>query len=224
MWPALGSDQVVQGLVWPREPPQTEAAQSFWAPVPVFDCSHAELFLYDKSEPLFSVHTDSVILLPFTSVNMDWLCLLCNILIGIAKLLSGPPKPPLRQTKQAQLPEASNRASLPVPAHVCAPLLDSLVYKHPCCAGDPKLDVVLQIWSIQSAEEGMITASLVFLTVLLLIQPKLLLAFTAAGSLLALFLPFCLPGPLPIWGPALLKSQPARGYSIPSVGFYISSL
>lgn len=65
------------------------------------------------------------------------------------------------------------------------------------------------MWSTWSAEERMITASLYLLTMLLLMQPRLLLALIAARSLLAPFLPFCppgLPGPLPDWGAALLKS------------------
>lgn len=64
------------------------------------------------------------------------------------------------------------------------------------------------MWSTWSAEER-ITASLYLLTTLLLMQPRLLLALIAARSLLAPFLPFCppgLPGPLPDWGAALLKS------------------
>lgn len=95
------------------------------------------------------------------------------------------------------------------PLYFFVPLLYWLIYKHPCYTGDLKLDLVLQMWSTWSAEERMITASLYLLTTLLLMQPRLLLALIAARSLLAPFLPFCppgLPGPLPDWGAALLKS------------------
>lgn len=156
---------------------------------------------------------------------MAWLCLVSNLLIGIRKLLSGPPKLPLLQTKQAQLPSSSSQGRCSSPC-----IFVYHCWTHSFLNIPVVLDLVLLMWSTCSAEGRVITASFISWPCFCWYSSSCCWSSSLPGACWLLFYLFASPRTprfiawLRSSSAEVIACAFARGYSIAGVGLCISSL